>query len=101
MYNAKVVYCGNVLEVYQYKEPILNGYENKIEKEKREQTEDVKKENYARSIKRTKEKIRQLVNCNFTPDNSSFLTLTFKDNITDYDVAFSFWKRFKQKVEYK
>lgn len=100
-YNKKVVISGNVIEVYEYLEPIKEGYSNKIEKTKREQDEEVKKENFARSIKRTSKKIRELVNCNFDNDNSSFLTLTFKDNITDYDVAFSSWKRFKQKVERK
>ena len=99
-YNKKIVVCGNVVEIYDYSEKILKGYSNKIEKEKREQTDEVKKENYARSIKRTKRTIRELVNCNFHNSYSSFLTLTFKDNITDYDIAFNFWKRFKQKVEY-
>lgn len=98
-YNKKMVLCGNVIEVYEYMEPILEGYTNKIEKVEREKTEDVKRENFNRSIKRTARKIRELVNCNFDNNNSSFLTLTFKENIRDYDVAFSYWKRFKQKVE--
>ena len=100
-YDKKVVYCGNVIEVYEYKEPIKIGYVNSIDKKKREKTEDVKKENFDRSIKRTAKKIRELVNCNFDNDNSSFLTLTFKDNVRDYDVAFSCWDRFKKRVEYK
>ncbi|CEP50774.1 Uncharacterised protein [[Clostridium] sordellii] len=99
-YDKKVVYCGNVVEIYEYKELVLDGYFNKIEKQKREQTEDVKLENYFRSIKRTKETIRQLVNTNFTQNDSSFLTLTFKDNVQDYDIAFNFWDKFKKKVEY-
>ena len=28
-YDRKVVCCGNVLEVYEYKEPIKCGYKNK------------------------------------------------------------------------
>lgn len=98
-YDVKVAYCGNVIEVYSYKENILEGYKNKIEKQKREQTMDVKLENYNRSIKRTKETIRQLANTNFVKGRSSFLTLTFKENITDYDVAFNYWNLFKKKVE--
>lgn len=101
IYDRKVICCGNVLELYEYKEPIKSGYKNKIDKKKREQTIDVKLENFHRSIKRTKTKIRHLVNTNYVPGKSSFLTVTFKDNITDYDVAFSFWKRFKQMVERK
>ena len=98
-YDRKVVCCGNVLEVYEYKEPIKCGYKNKIEKKPREQTFDVKLENFHRSMKRTKTKIRQLVNTNYVPGKSSFLTVTFKENLRDYDVAFSCWKRFKQKTE--
>lgn len=100
IYNKKVVFSGNVIEIYEYSTPVLSDYVNKIEKFEREQTEDVKKENFIRSMKRTKRKIIQLVNTNFVPNKSSFLTLTFKDNIRDYDVAFNYWKRFKKKVEY-
>lgn len=100
-YDTKIVYCNNVLEIYQYRMPIKKGYENKIEKEQREQTEDVKKENFYRSIKRTKTKIRQLINTNYVEGKSSFLTLTFKENMTDYDLAFKYWDLFKKKVEYR
>ncbi|MGL6125467.1 MAG: rolling circle replication-associated protein, partial [Metamycoplasmataceae bacterium] len=89
------------MEVYEYLEPIKEGYKNKIEKQEREKTTLVKLENYSRSIKRTKQTIRQLVNTNFCQDSSSFLTLTFKNNITDYDVAFNYWKLFKRKIERK
>lgn len=100
VYNKKVVFCGNVIEIYEYSTPILSDYINKIEKTEREKTEDVKKENFIRSMKRTKRKIIQLVNTNFVPLKSSFLTLTFKENVRDYDVAFDYWNRFKKKVEY-
>lgn len=100
-YNKKMVLCGNVIEVYEYQEKINSGYSNKIEKKERVQSEEVKKENFARSIKRTRRKIRELVNCNFDNDNSSFLTLTFKENLIDYDVAFKYWDLFKKRVQYK
>lgn len=100
VYNKKVVFCGNVIEIYEYSSPVVAGYINKIDKLPRNQTDEVKKENFIRSMKRTKRKIIQLVNTNFVPNRSSFLTLTFKENIVDYDVAFDFWKRFRQKVEY-
>lgn len=99
-YNKKVYICGNVIEIYEYSSLVLCDYDNKIEKGNREQTEDVKKENFIRSMKRTKRKIIQLVNSNFVPDKSSFLTLTFKENIKDYDIAFSYWDKFKKKIEY-
>lgn len=99
-YDVKIVECGNVIEIYKYSTPIISGYKNKKAKDPREQTEEVKKENFQRSIKRSKRKIFELVNTNYVEGKSSFLTITFKENITDYDLAFNYWKRFKQKVEY-
>ena len=56
-YDVKIVECGNVIEIYKYNTPIISGYKNKIVKEPREQTEQVKQENLQRSIKRSKRKI--------------------------------------------
>ena len=99
-YDVKIVECGNVIEIYKCNTPIISGYKNKIVKEPREQTEQVKQENLQRSIKRSKRKIFELVNTNYLEGKSSFLTITFKENLTDYDLAMNYWKRFKQKVEY-
>lgn len=99
-YDVKIVNCGNVVEIYKYSNPISSGYKITKPRQAREQTEQVKNENLQRSIKRSKRKIFELVNTNYVKDKSSFLTITFKENITDYDLAFNYWKRFKQKVEY-
>lgn len=100
-YDAKLVFAGNVVEVTTYKEPIMKSFKNKIEKQKRLQTEEVKNENKIRSIRRTTKRIRNLANANFVPGRSSFLTLTFKENMTDYDVAFNCWDLFKKRIEYQ
>lgn len=100
MYDVKVVNCGNIVEIYKYKCPISTGYKVKQEKQIREKTQDVIKENLNRSIKRSKRKIFELVNTNYIQGKSSFLTVTFKENLTDYDLAFNYWDRFKKKVEY-
>ena len=99
-YDVKIVNCGNVVEIYKYSNPISSGYKITKPRQAREQTEQVKNENLQRSIKRSKRKIFELVNTNYVKYKSSFLTITFKENITDYDLAFNYWKRFKQKVEY-
>lgn len=99
-YDVKIVNCGNILEVYSYKEPIKSGFKVS-NRGVREKTEEVKNENLQRSIKRTKRKIFELVNTNYVSGRSSFLTVTFKENLTDYDLAFNYWDRFKKKVEYK
>lgn len=99
-YDVKIVNCGNVMEVYKYTNPIFEGFKVVKPRQPREQTEDVKNENLQRSIKRSKRKIFELVNSNFVENYSSFLTLTFKENLTDYDLAFNYWDRFKKKLEY-
>lgn len=99
MYDVKVVHCGELIEVFKYSNHVQTEFKMKSKKS-REQTEEIKEENLQRSIKRTKRKIFQLVNSNYVRGKSSFLTITFKENLTDYDVAFDYWKRFKQKVEY-
>lgn len=99
-YDVKIVNCGNVVEIYKYSNPIKSGYKVSEKRGQREQTEEVKNENLQRSIKRSKRKIFELVNSNYVQGKSSFLTVTFKENLTDYDLAFNYWKRFKQKVEY-
>lgn len=99
-YDVKLVNCGNILEIYHYKEPICTGFKIEKDRNKREQTEIIKQENLQRSIKRTKRKIFELVNSNYVKGKSSFLTITFKENMTDYDLAFNYWDRFKKKVEY-
>lgn len=99
-YDVKIVNCGNVVEVYKYKNTIQSGFKVTQEKKQREKTEEVKNENLQRSIKRSKRNIFELVNTNYVKNKSSFLTITFKENLTDYDLAMYYWKLFKKKVEY-
>lgn len=98
VYDRKIVVAGDIVEMIEYKTPIISGYKNKIEKTSRIQTEEVKKENFDRSIKRTRKKIMDYVNCNFD-NNSSFLTLTFKENMRDLELANYQWKLFKQRIQ--
>ena len=100
VYDRKIVYAGDVVELIEYKRPIISGYQNKIEKQQREQTQEVKKENFDRSMRRTRKKIMDYINCNFD-DRSSFLTLTFKENMRDLELANYQWKLFKQRLERK
>ena len=100
VYDRKIVYAGDVVELIEYKRPIIAGYQNKIEKQQREQTQEIKKENFDRSIRRTRKKIMDYVNCNFD-NRSSFLTLTFKENMRDLELANYQWKLFKQRLERK
>lgn len=100
VYDRKIRFAGDVVECIEYQAPIISGYKNKIEKQQREQTEEVKKENFDRSIKRTRKKIMDYVNCNYDK-RSSFLTLTFKENMRDLELANNQWLLFRRKVERK
>ena len=52
-----------------------------------------KKERLERSLKRTKQKITTILECNLKV-GSWFLTLTFKDDIRDYDAANKLWLKY-------
>lgn len=105
VYNAKVVEMGNVIEVVRYKNPIFVGYKSKkkdpFKKLNKKITFKDSLTSFNQSIKRTKRKIFELINCNHIQGSSKFLTLTFGENVTDYDQAMYSFKKFKQKIEYK
>lgn len=102
-YDTKVVESGNIVEVFQYLHPIRYGHKLVVDNEKnkirkRENNTKTINDNLRRSVGRTKQNLRNLINCNFD-NNTSFLTLTFAENIKDVDQANYEFKKFKQKLE--
>lgn len=100
-YDTKIVESGNVVEVFQYLHPIRSGHKLVVDDEKirkRVNNTETIKDNLRRSVGRTKQNLRNLINCNFD-ENTSFLTLTFAENIRDVDQANYEFKKFKQKLE--
>lgn len=76
-----------------------NDPEFKAEYEKMRETEKYKKERSERSIRRARKNIQDILNANLD-DRSYFLTLTFAENLQDYEKAnarFNYYIRQKNK----
>jgi hypothetical protein len=111
-YNIKAIVCGNVIEFYRYEDTIFRGYEQKrsggafpdyvhIDYDTGELLESEKKiESRARSNIRARNEVRRLALSNFN-SNSKFLTLTFKENLTDVTQANELFKEFIKRVRKK
>lgn len=56
--------------------------------------------NYANNNQRRRDTIRRLAVSNFSSEHDKFLTLTFKENITDIKVANNLFKKFIMKLKY-
>lgn len=102
----KIIYSGDVVEIYEYDKGYLKGYENNNADTGRKS--DYKSENYEEHrkqvLQRAKKNLRRLINANvgqygkeFT---AKFLTLTFKDNVKDLDKANYEFKKFIQRLNY-
>lgn len=102
----KIVYSGDIVEVYEYDKGYLKGYENNNADTGRKS--GYKSENYEENrkqvLQRAKKNLRRLINANvgqygkeFT---AKFLTLTFRDNITDIETANYEFKKFIQRLNY-
>jgi len=100
-YNQKMIKSGKVIEIYNYENKVQYGYldENKVGRIVCDNKEN-KRANREKVVNRAKRNIRRLANCNIQR-NSKFVTLTFKDNITDLDIANYEFKKFIQRLKYK
>lgn len=104
--NNKAIFTGNHREFYTYQNPYVFAWKNKkknpliIKQEKKEKSiEEI--ENYALSATyRAKSKIRRLIYGNqyIYPENPTFLTLTFKDNLTDIKLANKHFTNFVKRM---
>lgn len=118
-YNVKMIRSGNVIEIYQYSDSRMYGYSKKpssgsaptdviedVDKETgeiflRKATEEEELElklskqlsERAKSNIKARNSLRRLVLNNFS-NQSTFLTLTFQENLTDLTKANQVFKRF-------
>ena len=105
-YNIKVIYMQEYKQIYLFPNDKL--YREKIDKDKckllndldlfindkttRKQFEDQNKPLF-KNVIRSKIKLQRLVKCN-SNDFKTFITLTFKDNITDLSIAYNRFRDF-------
>ncbi len=101
-YNQKAVVSGNMVEVYKYKNPVYykkskikSRTQNNIEKDKK-MIESIQR----KSSIRAKRELTRIIYCNIE-EGSKFLTLTYRDNITDLDAANNDFKKFIKRLSYK
>lgn len=110
----KIVYAGDVVEVYEYDKGYLKGYtltENEINNRKisnRTSSEGGldadSSDSRERSLRRAKKNLKRLINANvgqygkeFT---AKFLTLTFRDDVKDLDKANYEFEKFIKRLNY-
>lgn len=102
-YEKKMIISGDIVEIYEYKNPILEGYDIKKYHECGRgfvANDEDKKINRSKSLNRASNRVRRLINAN-VGEHSKFITLTFKENITDLKSANYEFKKFKQRLEYE
>lgn len=102
-YSSKVIQSGDIIEIYEYEKPILEGFKNENSEGKGRSsiaTEEEKKINREKVLNRARRDLRRLINSNMG-DISKFVTLTFADNITDFDVANKEFMLFVKRLSYK
>ena len=105
----KIVYSGDVVEVYEYDKGYLRGYElTDSEKRNNGRLKGEKSDNYQEHrkqvLQRAKKNLRRLINANvgqygkeFT---AKFLTLTFRDDVKDLDKANYEFMKFIKRLNY-
>lgn len=101
-YKEKIIIAGNVIEVYQYENDVLYGYKDKkktVAGRKSVATDEDKGINRDKVLSRARRDLRRIINSNIQK-YSKFLTLTFKDNITDLDKANNEFKKFIKRLNY-
>lgn len=99
-YNIKLVRSGNILEFYNYEESLITGLPmNKKGRAGSGEIDDEQKDiNKKRGVQRAKEKFIRTINAN--PDLVNFLTLTFKADIRDIEIANTkFYNPFIKRVQ--
>jgi hypothetical protein len=100
-YNSKVVISGDIVEVYEYENSILEGFDIKEFHDcgrGHEASEKDKQINRDKVYTRAKQTLRRLINVNIG-EYAKFVTLTFAENITDIKLANYEFKKFRQRLE--
>ena len=106
-YNTKIVET-SFKEVYEYETVIVHGYEVDVDQERTYTSfEDASLEQKSERIKRMKKyhknqrwELSRLIDVNFD-NRTSFITITFKENITDIEYANAEFKKFIKRLNYR
>ena len=105
-FDGKVVKSGNVIEIYRYEKGVFKGFINENGRAGNGSiTEEQKERNREISLMRARRDLRRIVNANVgqwgDDVTTKFVTLTFKENVTDLDSANYEFKKFILRLNYK
>lgn len=106
--TKKLIQCGDVIEVFEYSQGYLKGF-NVKPGDAGGRVKDYTSEEYTKHrqqvMQRAKTDLRRLINSNHNQYGknitSKFLTLTFADNVTDIPTANYEFKKFRQRLNYQ
>ena len=95
-FDGKVVKSGNVIEIYKYEKGVFKGFINENGRAGNGSiTDDQKEKNREISLMRARRNLRRIINANVgqwgDDVTTKFLTLTFKENVSDlYEANYEF-----------
>lgn len=96
--DLKVVANGHILEVYNFENGCYSGFESQGGRRgKGDDKSERENENRTKSSRSARNRVRRQVLANFN-EHSKFITLTFKDNVTDVQIANKEFKKFIQRM---
>lgn len=102
MPSYRVIKSGHIVEIYEYEGSILKREDDLFKSDKggrdKEGIEERKTEYRGTVNQRARNQIRRLINANFD-ENSLFVTLTYKKNMTDIQSSNENLKKFVQKMK--
>lgn len=89
---------GNIIEVSNYSEGILQGFTNNVDGRSIEASEEDKQRHRIETLRNAKRMIKRLINANYTKGASRLLTLTYRANMQDIDRAYKDFKNWIVKM---
>ena len=109
MYNEKSTEWNHKTEIKRYANPILTSEEKNLKRDneplKRRKYAEMSKEEQKKSDERRKgyyqKRVRELCDIAIHNSLSLFITITFKKNITDYELAKHEWELFLKRLKYR
>lgn len=101
-YNKKLVWSGNVVELYEYESFVFFGETNNMLGRSVKANEENKLRHRKCTLARARRDVRRLINANVFAwgERPKFLTLTFAENVKDIKQANYEFKKFRQRLEY-
>ena len=102
----KAICTGHIIEIYEYEKMprIPSGKQqldsNDLDLDIEVDSEEKKIFNRKNNMHRARNKLRRLISANFD-ENSKFITLTFRDNLTSVRLANNEFKKFIQRMRYR